>query len=98
MESLGTGVCASCGQSLNGNKGLDQFLSKLGITDDMLTNLKSSMQNIDLEEYLTTAREYLKTGTNKATSYAKENPGKVAAGAAVVALGAGLVIATLNRE
>lgn len=98
MESIGTGVCASCGQALDGNRGLDQFLSKLGISDDMIANLKSSMQNIDIEEYLNTAREYLKSGTNKATSYAKENPGKVAAGAAVVAIGAGLLINALNKE
>jgi hypothetical protein len=96
--NTGTGTCASCGQPLAGNSGLDQFLGKLGITDEMISNLKSSMQNIDVEEYLNTARDYLKSGTNKATEFAKENPGKVAAGAAVLALGAGLMIAALNRD
>ena len=97
---LGTssGVCASCGQPLGDNRGLEQFLGKLGISDDMIANLKSSMQNIDVEEYLNTARDYLKSGTNKATTFAKENPGKVAAGAAVLAIGAGLLISALNRE
>jgi hypothetical protein len=94
----GTGVCASCGQALGGNRGLEQFLDKLGISDDMISNLKSSMQNIEVEEYLNTARDYLKSGTNKATSFAKENPGKVAAGAAVLAIGAGLLISALNRD
>lgn len=93
-----TGTCASCGQPLTGNKGIDQFLGKLGISDDMINNLKSSMQNIDVEEYLNTARDYLKTGSNKATEFAKENPGKVAAGVAVLAVGAGLLISALNRE
>ena len=50
------------------------------------------------EDYLNTARDYLKNGTNKATTFAKENPGKVAAGAAVLAIGAGLLISALNRE
>ena len=50
------------------------------------------------DEYLNTARDYLKGGTNKATAYAKENPGKVAAGAAVLAIGAGLLISALNRD
>lgn len=86
--STGTssGVCASCGQPLGANRNLEQILDKLGLKD------------IDLEEYLNTARDYLKNGTNKAATFAKENPGKVAAGAAVVAIGAGLLIAALNRE
>ena len=86
-----TGVCASCGQALGGNRGLQQFLSKLGISEEMIGNL-------NLDEYLNTARDYLKSGTNKATAFAKENPGKVAAGAAALALGAGLLISALNRE
>jgi hypothetical protein len=101
-SALGTssngGTCASCGQPLGGNSGLEQFLGKLGISDDMISNLKSSMQNIEVEEYLNTARDYLKNGTSKATNFAKENPGKVAAGAAVLAIGAGLLISALNRE
>src|SRR6476659_10132038 len=91
-----TGVCPTCGQAAN--RGLEQFLGRLGITDDMIDNLKGSFQNIDVDEYLNTAREYLKNGSTKATSYAKANPGKVAAGAAVLAVGAGLLIAALNRE
>jgi len=91
-----TGVCPTCGQPTN--RGLEQFLGRLGITEDMINNLKGSFQNIDVDEYLNTAREYLKSGSTKASSYAKENPGKVAAGAAVLAVGAGLLIAALNRE
>jgi len=94
--STGTGVCPTCGQPTD--RGLEQFLGRLGITDDMINNLKTSFQNIDVDEYINTAREYLKSGGTKATSYAKENPGKVAAGAAVLAVGAGLLIAALNRE
>ena len=81
-----SGVCPSCGQPIGANRTLEQILEKLGLKD------------IDVEEYLNTARDYLKSGTSKATTYAKENPGKVAAGAAVVAIGAGLLIAALNRE
>jgi hypothetical protein len=64
----------------------------------MITNLKSSIKNVDVEEYLSTAREYLKGGSEKATTYAKENPGKVAAGVAVLAVGTGLLISALNRD
>ena len=91
-----TGTCAHCGQPLN--RGLEQFLGRLGINDDMIDNLKKSMENVDVEEYLNTARDFLKGGSEKATTYAKENPGKVAAGVAVLAVGAGLLISALNRD
>ena len=64
----------------------------------MISNLKTQMQNVDMEQYLNTARDYLNEGTSKATTYAKENPGKVAAGVAALAVGAGLLISSLNRE
>ena len=89
-------ICPHCGQSKN--KGLEQFLGRLGINDDMLNNLKGQFQNVDIDEYMNTAREYLKDGSTKATSYAKENPGKVAAGVAALALGAGLIYAAVNRD
>ncbi len=96
-EPRGTaGVCAACGQPLN--RGLEQFLAKLGISDEMIGNLKSQMQNVDIEEYLNTAREYLRTGGDKAKTFAKENPGKVAAGVAALAVGAGLLISALKRD
>jgi len=101
MASASSGACPTCGQNRAGagdSNGLEQFLGRLGISDDMITNLKSSIQNVDVEEYLTTAREYLKGGSDKATTYAKENPGKVAAGVAVLAVGAGLLISALNRD
>jgi hypothetical protein len=90
------GVCANCGQPMN--RGLDQFLGKLGISDEMIGNLKNQMQNVDVEEYINTAREYLRTGGDKAKTFAKENPGKVAAGVAVLAVGASLLINALNRD
>lgn len=60
----------------------------------MIGNLKKYFQNVDIDEYLNTAREYLKDGSSKAQAYTKENPGKVAAGIAVLAFGAGLMWST----
>jgi hypothetical protein len=91
-----SGICATCGQSTN--RGLEQFLGKIGITSDMIDSLKGQWQSVDLDEYMNTAREYLKDGSNKATSYAKENPGKVAAGVAALAVGVGLIYAAANRD
>jgi hypothetical protein len=97
MKSPG-GICPQCGQALGGNKGLEQFLGKLGISDEMINNLRTQMQNVDIDQYLNTARDYLKGSTEKAKTFTKENPGKVAAGVAVLAVGAGLLISALNRE
>jgi hypothetical protein len=92
-----TDTCPHCGQSLN-HSGLEQFLGRLGITDDMINNLKTQFQNVEIDEYLNTAREYLKDSSGKATTYAKENPGKVAAGVAALAFGAGLIYAATNKR
>ena len=92
-----TDSCPHCGQSLN-RGGLEQFLGRLGITDDMIDNLKTQFQNVEIDEYLNTAREYLKNSSGKAQTYAKENPGKVAAGVAALAFGAGLIYAATNRK
>jgi hypothetical protein len=92
-----SGVCPHCGQALKSG-GLEQFLGRLGITEDMIGNLKGQFQNVDIDEYLNTARDYLKDGSTRATSYAKDNPGKVAAGVAALALGAGLIYAAVNRD
>lgn len=92
-----TGICQTCGQPTS-RAGLEQFLGRLGVTDEMINNLKTQFQNVDIDEYLATARDYLKNTGDKASSYAKENPGKVAAGVAALALGAGLIYAAVNRD
>ena len=91
-------VCPTCGQSKNTNTGLEHFLGRLGITDDMVSNLKNQFQNVDVDEYLNTARDFLKNGGGKASAYAKENPGKVAAGVTALVLGAGLIYAATHKE
>ncbi|HYC59615.1 MAG TPA: hypothetical protein VEK79_08610 [Thermoanaerobaculia bacterium] len=96
-RGTGSELCPHCGQSLKGG-GLEQFLGRLGITEDMINNLKTQFQNVEIDEYLNTARDYLKDSSGKATTYAKENPGKVAAGVAALALGAGLIYAATNRD
>jgi len=98
-SDTGSSTCSHCGQSYNSaNHGLEQFLSKVGISDDMINNLKTQFENVDVEQYLNTAREYLAGSGNKAKDFAKENPGKVAAGVAVLAVGAGLLISAMNNK
>src|SRR5437870_3388922 len=55
MKSTTGGICPECGQPLGGNRGLEQFLGKLGISEEMIDNLRTQMQNVDIDEYLNTA-------------------------------------------
>ncbi|MEK6373779.1 MAG: hypothetical protein AABO58_13915 [Acidobacteriota bacterium] len=89
--------CPDCGARI-GDSGAFQLLGRLGINEEMVTSLKSSITDVDVEEHLAIAREYLRSSTSKAAGYAKENPGKVAAGIAVVAIGAGMLISALRNQ
>ena len=93
-------TCAECGQPIGPGKehGVEQLLEKIGINDEMINNLKTQLQNVDLEQSFNTAREYIQGGGQKAKQYAKENPRKVAASVAVLVVGAGLLISALNRD
>jgi hypothetical protein len=97
-NTTGGTTCPTCGQSTGGSKGLEQFLGRLGITEEMVGNIRSSISNVNVDEYISTAREYLKDSSGKATTYAKENPGKVVAGFAVLAVSAGLLIGKMNKS
>lgn len=94
---LNPGICPNCGQALKSG-GLEHFLGRLGITEEMLSNLKGQLQNVDVDEYLNTAREYLEQSGDNVQLYAKENPAKVAVGIAALALGAGLVWSNFARQ
>src|SRR5689334_19894046 len=43
-----TSHCPTCGQSTRGGSGLEQFLGRLGITEDMIGNLKNQFANVDI--------------------------------------------------
>jgi hypothetical protein len=90
--------CPACGQYQQHDGSLATFFGKLGISDETVANLGTQMQNVDIDEYLNTARDYLKDAGGKAKNFTKENPAKVAAGVAVLAVGAGLLISALNRD
>jgi hypothetical protein len=75
---------------------VEQFLGRLGLSDEMIDKLKTSMSNIDLEEYLDTARTYLEKGAEQTTTFVKKNPGKVIAGAVVLGIGTALLVRALR--
>jgi hypothetical protein len=68
------------------------------LTDEMFTSLKSSFREVDIPEYLSTAKQYLGIKGRTAGTYAKEHPGQVAAGVATLAIGAGLLYKALHED
>jgi len=89
-------ACPTCGHTPLRTTGVDQFLGKIGLSDEMINKLKTSVSNINIDEYVGTARDYLRAGSEKATSYAKENPAKVIAGVAILAISSALLINALR--
>jgi hypothetical protein len=90
--------CPDCGAVINAEQEVHRFLGRLGISEDVIDSLKNSMAKVDVDECLTTARNYLTVSSSKATHFVKENPGKVATGVAVLALGAGLLVSSLRER
>ncbi len=99
--------CDSCGTPLMGGKpaqfgdpgtALDGLLGSLGVNSEMLGKVKETLSKVDVDEYLSTAREYMKASSGKARDFAKDNPGKLLAGLAVITVGAGLLFGTLNKD
>ena len=99
QKGMSSHACATCGQQhVSGEgAGLDKLLKNVGLSDTAISAMHESLENVDLESYFNQAREYLKDSSTKARDFAKENKGTIAAAAAVVAAGAGLLIA-INRK
>lgn len=91
-------LCEHCGSPLNNPGAVEQLLARLGLNDQMIEKLKKTLEDSDIDEYVSTAREYLKNGGDKAKAFTKDNPGKVAAGVAVLAVGAGLIINAMSKK
>ncbi|HEV7485778.1 MAG TPA: hypothetical protein VGQ65_08845 [Thermoanaerobaculia bacterium] len=90
--------CPNCGAVIPPDHELHGFLGRFGISESMISSLKNSMENVNADECLNTARNYLSVSSSKATDFAKENPGKVVTGVAVLALGAGLLVSALRER
>ncbi len=80
-------TCNQCGQSVPAGS----------FIESLLEIVRSQFTNADIDEYLETAREYLKASSDKVSAYTRENPAKVTSVAAL-ALGAGLVYSATRRR
>jgi len=93
--------CASCGERhVKGSdaQGFDKILSTVGLNDAAIEKMRASIENLDLDSYFNQAKEYLGDSATKAKQYAKDNKTLIGAALAVVAVGAGVLIAANRRS
>lgn len=92
-----TAARESSGAPAGISPGLEQLLRKVGISEATIENIRTSLQDVNLEEYLDDARNLLRENAGKARDFARENPGKIAAGAVLLAVGLGLLISATKK-
>ena len=92
-------ACSTCGEQhiAPSEAGLEKMLSKLGMSDEVIGRMRTSLENLDFEAYFAQARDYMSRNATRAKEYAKENKKTVAAAVGAVALAAGVLIALKMR-
>lgn len=93
--------CTHCGQShVKGSdlQGFDKILGTVGINDQAIQKMRESLENLDLDSYFAQAKEYFGDSATKAKNYAKDHKAIIGAALAVVAVGAGVLIATKSKS
>jgi hypothetical protein len=81
-------TCNECGQSVPPGS----------FIESLLEIVRSQFTNADIDDYLETAREYLKASSGKVSTWTRENPAKATTSVAALALGAGLVYSMTRRH
>jgi len=92
--------CATCGERhMKGaeTQGFDKILTTVGINERAIEKMRESLENLDLDGYFSQAKEYLGESATKAKQYAKDNKAIIGTALALVAVGAGVLIAA-NRK
>lgn len=78
--------------------GVASILERFGISENQLNTVRETLKNVNLEESLDRAKEQVSDSISKAREYARQNPGAVAAGLAVLVIGAGLIAGAAMRK
>lgn len=74
------------------------MLEKFGVNETQLNSVRETLKNVNLDQSLERAKEQVTDSIGKAREYAKKNPAAVAAGLAVLVIGAGLIAAAATRK
>jgi hypothetical protein len=94
--------CAHCGHThmkQTEMQGFDKILGTVGLNEEAIRKMRESLENLDLDGYFTQAKEYFGESAEKAKNYAKDHKKAVIGAAlAIVAVGAGVLIASKSRS
>lgn len=94
--------CAHCGQTHllqpTETQGFDKILGSVGLNEQAIRKMRESLENLDLDSYFAQAKEYLGESATKAKNYAKDHKAVIGAALAVVAVGAGVLIAAKSKS
>lgn len=88
--------CTTCGETHTAGTteaGFENMLGRLGLSDEAIGKMRTSLENLDFEGYFNDAKKYLGKQATKARDYTKENKTVVAAAVGAVAVAAGVLIA-----
>jgi hypothetical protein len=97
FTAVGTDAGAATGTGLSA--GIVTLLEKFGVNESQISSVRESLEKANVDQALDKAREQVNDAVGKARTYAKQNPGAVLAGIAVLVVGAGLIAgAALKRN
>jgi hypothetical protein len=80
------------------SSGIVSILEKLGVSETQINSVRETLKSVNLDDSLEKAKESVTDSLNKAKNYAKENPGAVLGGLAVLVIGAGLLAGAVKRS
>lgn len=80
------------------SSGIVSVLEKFGVNEEQLNSVRETLKNVNIDQSLERAKEQVTESITKAREYAKRNPAAVAAGLAVLVIGAGLIAAAASRR
>lgn len=96
------GTSGSAGGSITDDQGLSagivSVLEKFGVGENQINAVRDTLKNVNIDQQLDKAKEQVTDSLNKARDYAKQNPGAVLAGVAVLVIGAGLLASSMKKD
>jgi hypothetical protein len=100
VRSMESHTCTTCGEqhTPGSEASFEKLLGRLGLSEEAITRMRGSIENLDLESYFNQAKDYLGKQATKARDYAKDNKKVIAGALGVVAVAAGVLIAMKNRS
>lgn len=101
-DNVGSNFAAESATDAPAESGLTSsvvsILERFGVGEPQVNAVREALKNVNVDQQLDRAREQVNDSINKAKQYARQNPGAVLAGVAVLVIGAGLIAGAALRR